>query len=650
MPAATVTNNATGVLASNIASGATSLTLQSGQGARFPTITGSNYFWGTLIDASNNIEIVKCTAHSAASDTFTIARAQQSTTAKAYVAGDRFEMRVTREHFNEKVSKSGDSMTGSLTNNFGFYSLADISSEPSATSSLLVSSDFIYRNTRLRIDTNYPIEVSPYALAFRATNNKWYVLYTTARNTLVDQPFFGASGFGSAGETGQTHLVEIPQYVEGVGPINYTEVILATDPAEVTVIAYEGGPFGYIVGTGLAGAGHFGIGTAVDQTKWRLLWNWNDSTKAYWPSGPVKVLTNNRGLAIAEANQTVWVLTDAGNIWAAGEGATGALGQNTTTDSTTWVQTQDTTGAVLSGIGDAWCPINTTSPAIICRTSGDGLWYGLGAGASGILGTGVVTNRLRWTQITELPTMDVQKVMFAGQNIIVDCLILFSDGTLWGAGDNNAGSLGDGTVVLKNTYAQRAADVADFWIAGARYSTGNNTTWIKKTDGTLHTTGESAYYQCLFGITTDRNTFGQATDVPAGFTVNTVWPGCGEAQGHFFSRWSDGIEERIYAVGYAVDGVRGNDAIAGTVHSNITSLLQVPVADIVYMEAMHSVTANRKGYSILVTSTGELYATGRVGSTSDGGTTYDTNSSFPHRNTPGGSTVFTKVNLGDYIV
>lgn len=643
MPAATVTNNATGVLASNIASGATSLTLQTGQGARFPTITGGffgggNYFWATLVDASNNIEIVKCTTHAAASDTFTIARAQQSTTAKAYVAGDRFEMRITKEHFIEKVSKSGDTMTGAL------YAANMYAETDSTSTTALVNLAFFTARRGLKIDTSAPIEVSPYAMGFKALNGKWYILYSTVRSTLVEQPFFGASSAG--GNYPFTELIELPQYVDGKGPLNYSEIILATDPAEVIAMAYD--TSGYIIGTGLAGIGHFGLGNATDQTRWRLIWDGTNVANSYYNSWPRKVLTNNRGLALAEANTTVWVLTDLNEIWAAGEGATGALGRNSTTDFNIWQQTQDTAGNTLGFIDNAWAAVNTTSPVIICRDT-FGAWYGLGAGASGVLGAGVVTNRLRWTAIPELPTTAVRKVMFAGQNVIIDCMILFDDNTLWGAGDNNAGSLGDGTVVLKNTYAQRAADVADFWIAGARYSTGNNTTWIKKTDGTLHTTGESAYYQCLFGVVTDRTTFGAATDIPAGYTLDTVWPGCGEAQGHFFSRWTDGAGGyRIYAVGYAVDGVRGNDAITGTVHSNITSLLPVLPTEIAYMEAMHSITASRKGYSILVTTTGELYAVGRVTGSSDGGTTFDTSTPFPHRTAPTVSTVFTRVKLEEY--
>ncbi len=472
MPAATVTNNATGVLASNLASGATSLTLQTGQGARFPTITGTNYFWATLVDASNNIEIVKCTAHSASSDTFTITRAQQDTTAKAYLAGDRFEMRVTREHFNEKVSKSGDTMTGALTNNVGVYSNATSNASPTKDETLLVNSDFIYKQTRLRVDTAYPVELSQYAIGFRATNGKWYILYATARTTLVEQPFFGAGGLGIGGTA--TQLLEIPTYVEGKGPLNYSEVLLATDAAEVIAIAYD--TSGYIVATGLGGVGHFGIGSTADQTRWRLIWDGTDSSKSYFNHYPRKVLTNNRGICGAEANTTVWVLTDLNNIWAAGEGATGALGQNSTVDSASWVLTQDTSGNALGFIDNAWCAVNTTSPTIICRDL-FGAWFGLGEGASGVLGGGVVTDRLRWTQITELPTNSPSKVRFAGQNLVLDCFILFDNGELWGAGDNNAGTQGDGTVVLKSTYAVRRTDVADFWLGAERYSTGNNTIW-----------------------------------------------------------------------------------------------------------------------------------------------------------------------------
>ena len=86
-------NNAYSTLAASITSGATSVTLTTGEGARFPTLTGADYFYATLIDSSNNLEIVKVTARS--TDVLTVVRASESTTARAYASGDRIEQRVT---------------------------------------------------------------------------------------------------------------------------------------------------------------------------------------------------------------------------------------------------------------------------------------------------------------------------------------------------------------------------------------------------------------------------------------------------------------------------------------------------------------------------------------------------------------------------
>ena len=88
------TNNAATTLASSILVGATSLTVVAGQGALFPTLAGSAYFYCTLSNtAGTTIEIVKVTARS--TDTFTIVRAQDNTTASAFSAGDKVELRLT---------------------------------------------------------------------------------------------------------------------------------------------------------------------------------------------------------------------------------------------------------------------------------------------------------------------------------------------------------------------------------------------------------------------------------------------------------------------------------------------------------------------------------------------------------------------------
>lgn len=89
-----LSNNAIGRLSGNLAAGETTLSLQPGEGALFPAITGSEYFPVSIIRASDSaIEVVKVTARS--TDTLTIERAQESTTALNFVAGDRVENRLT---------------------------------------------------------------------------------------------------------------------------------------------------------------------------------------------------------------------------------------------------------------------------------------------------------------------------------------------------------------------------------------------------------------------------------------------------------------------------------------------------------------------------------------------------------------------------
>ena len=87
------TNNASTTLASNVLIGATSLTVAAGTGSLFPALAGSQYFYCTLTNAAATlVEIVKVTARS--TDTFTIVRGQDNTSAQAWTAGDKVELRL----------------------------------------------------------------------------------------------------------------------------------------------------------------------------------------------------------------------------------------------------------------------------------------------------------------------------------------------------------------------------------------------------------------------------------------------------------------------------------------------------------------------------------------------------------------------------
>lgn len=97
-------NNAYGTLNASISTSDASLTLASGQGARFPSLGAGDFFYCTLIDTSNNLEVVKCTARS--SDVLTITRAQESTTARAFTVGDRVELRVTAAGLEDNLDNT----------------------------------------------------------------------------------------------------------------------------------------------------------------------------------------------------------------------------------------------------------------------------------------------------------------------------------------------------------------------------------------------------------------------------------------------------------------------------------------------------------------------------------------------------------------
>lgn len=92
------TNNAVTTLASGISAGATTLTVAAGTGLLFPVTSASVYFYVTLANVAGAVEIVKCTTRS--TDTLTVVRGQDNTSAQAWNAGDKVELRVIALELN----------------------------------------------------------------------------------------------------------------------------------------------------------------------------------------------------------------------------------------------------------------------------------------------------------------------------------------------------------------------------------------------------------------------------------------------------------------------------------------------------------------------------------------------------------------------
>ena len=98
-------NNATATIAATINNSTTTIVLSAGLGSLFPSPSGGSYFYGTLFDSANNYEIVKVTARS--TDTLTVVRGQDNTTALSFNAGSGFAMRPTAAIFENLVQLDG---------------------------------------------------------------------------------------------------------------------------------------------------------------------------------------------------------------------------------------------------------------------------------------------------------------------------------------------------------------------------------------------------------------------------------------------------------------------------------------------------------------------------------------------------------------
>ena len=124
-----LTNVASATLSAALTSAGTSLSLTSGNGSLFPALGANEFFYGTLIDSGNNMEIVKVTARTA--DTLTIVRAQDGTTARAFNVGDKFELRLVAAVFQELVQRDGSvAMTAAL--NLGGFKATNVADPTSA--------------------------------------------------------------------------------------------------------------------------------------------------------------------------------------------------------------------------------------------------------------------------------------------------------------------------------------------------------------------------------------------------------------------------------------------------------------------------------------------------------------------------------------
>lgn len=123
---AVLVDNGYGTLGGALSTSDTTLTFTTGHGARFPAVASGQVLMCCILNSNNVLEEVAVTLHTAGADTATMVRGQNSTTAKAWNAGDRIEARVSSEVLKRQQSEamkevvlstadSGATYTGSIS-------------------------------------------------------------------------------------------------------------------------------------------------------------------------------------------------------------------------------------------------------------------------------------------------------------------------------------------------------------------------------------------------------------------------------------------------------------------------------------------------------------------------------------------------------
>lgn len=106
-------NYAYSQLSAGLSSGATTLSVTTTHGARFPNPTGAEYFYLVIENASLDYEIVRVTAR--AGDSMTIVRGQDNTVAQTWNAGDVVGLRMVAAVLNDAISAAEGANVALLT-------------------------------------------------------------------------------------------------------------------------------------------------------------------------------------------------------------------------------------------------------------------------------------------------------------------------------------------------------------------------------------------------------------------------------------------------------------------------------------------------------------------------------------------------------
>jgi alpha-tubulin suppressor-like RCC1 family protein len=318
--------------------------------------------------------------------------------------------------------------------------------------------------------TNFPQQVVglPPAVAVEAVDSKSFVLL--ADGTLR---CFGGNAQGNLG----AGFGNVQNQASPIQPPGISNVMLLAAGTFHTVICTGTGAF-------------YGWG---DNTNYRLTQdfasdNYNIPSEVHDPSW--------QGFtSVAGSGNSSIALKGDGTVWCVGEGDYGLLGQGDYYSSESPVQTV--------GLSSITKIAGANGEAFAIRN--DGTLFGWGGNWNGQLGLGTYNTSINTpTQVTNVANVTG---VAEGDNHM---LAVESNGTVWAAGDDAHGELGDSTTNEEDAPIQ---------VAGLSNATqvaaGTNTSFVLKSDGTVWAWGENDTGWLGLGTTGDVQTPTQITTLPA---------------------------------------------------------------------------------------------------------------------------------------
>ena len=280
-----------------------------------------------------------------------------------------------------------------------------------------------------------------------------------------------------------------------------------------------------------------------------------------------------------------------GTVYGTGNNSYGQLGIGNTTQQTTLTAMTSVIGKNVKAISCGGLYSGgtvSTSHTIVLMT--DGTVYGTGNNTNGQIGNGTNTQRTTLTAMTSVSGKTPVAISCGTSHTIV----LMTDGSVYGTGFNGSGQLGNGNTTQRTTLTAMTP------VSGKTVksiSCGTYYTIVLMTDGTVYGTGSNGNGQLGIGNTTQRTTLTAMTPV-SGKTVKAI--SCG---GYYtIVLMSDGS---VYGTGSNGNGQLGDGT--NTQQTTLTAMTSVSG------KTVNAISCGGS-HTILLMTDGSVYGTGFNGS------------------------------------